>query len=98
MKIQKIFGFCLIVALTGCGIFSKKFVPTPVIAATQKRVVVESQLLTECDLLPQLPQNPTYEHIAQHYIEVIGLYGKCALKQTASIETIRKLANQEIIQ
>jgi len=93
MKINVIFSFCLVAALTGCGIFSKKSTETPVPAATQKRVVVEPQLLIGCDLLPQLPQNPTYEHIAQHYIHVIGLYGQCAFKQAASIEAIRKLSN-----
>jgi hypothetical protein len=98
MKINKIFGFCLVLALTGCGVFVKKSIETPVIAATQKRVVVEPQLLTNCELLPQLPKNPTYDHIAQHYIQIIGLYGECALKQSASIEIIRKLANQEITQ
>jgi hypothetical protein len=93
MKTQTILSFCLVAALTGCGIFSKKSVETPAIAATQKHIVIEPQLLIGCELLPQLPQNPTYEHIAQHYITIIGLYGQCALKQTASIETIRKLAN-----
>ena len=96
MKIRILFSFCLFAMLTGCGVFSKKSIETPVIAATQKRVVVDPQLLVGCELLPQLPQNPTYEHIAQHYIQVIGLYGQCALKQSASIETIRKLANQEL--
>lgn len=93
MKIQTIFGFCLVVMLTGCGVFVKKSVETPVIAATQKRVVVEPQLLISCELLPALPQNPTYEHVAQHYIQVIGLYGQCAFKQAAGIEAIRKLSN-----
>jgi len=97
MKINKIFSFCFVLSLTGCGIFSKKSTQVPVIAATEKRVVVEPQLLTNCELLPQLPKNPTYDHIAQHYIQIIGLYGECALKQAASIETIRKLANQELI-
>jgi hypothetical protein len=98
MKINVIFSFCLVAALTGCGIFSKKSTETPVIAATQKRVVVEPELLINCELLPPLTKNPTYDDIAQHYIQIIGLYGECALKQSASIETIRKLANQEITQ
>lgn len=93
MKIKAIFSFCLVAMLTGCGIFSKKSVETPAIAATQKHIVIEPQLLVGCELLPQLPQNPTYEHIAQHYITVIGLYGQCALKQAAGIEAIRKLSN-----
>jgi hypothetical protein len=97
MKITVIFSFFLLAMLTGCGIFSKKSTQIPVIAATEKRVVVEPQLLINCELLPLLPQNPTYDHIAQHYITIIGLYGQCALKQAASIETIRKLANQELI-
>ena len=63
------------------------------IAATQKRVVVEPELLTGCELLPPLTKNPTYDDIAQHYILVIGLYGQCALKQAAGIEAIRKLSN-----
>jgi hypothetical protein len=95
MKIRILFSFCLFAMLTGCGIFSKKSIETPVIAATQKRVIIEPQLLVGCELLPALPQNPTYEHVAQHYIQVIGLYGQCALKQSASIEAIRKLANQD---
>ena len=93
MKTKILFGLCLLAMLAGCGVFSKKSVETPVISATQKRVVVEPQLLVGCELLPQLPQNPTYEHIAQHYIQVIGLYGQCALKQAAGIEAIRKLSN-----
>lgn len=93
MKTYKIFSFCFIAALTGCGVFVKKSAEIPVIAATQKRVVVEPQLLVDCALLPTLQPNPTYNHIAEHYITVIGLYGECALKQAASIETIRKLSN-----
>ena len=62
-------------------------------AATQKRVVVEPELLTGCELLPPLTKNPTYDDIAQHYIAIIGLYGTCALKQAAGIEAIRKLSN-----
>ena len=93
MKTYKIFAYCLVAALTGCGIFSKKSIETPVIAATQKRVVVEPQLLIGCELLPTIPQNSTYDTMAQHYVQVIGLYGQCALKQAASIEVIRKLSN-----
>jgi hypothetical protein len=93
MKTRILFSFCLLAMLTGCGIFSKKSVETPAIAATQKRVVVEPELLIGCELLPLLPQNPTYNDIAQHYIQIIGLYGTCALKQAASIEAIRKLSN-----
>jgi len=93
MKINTIFSFCLVAALTGCGIFSKKSTETPVPAATQKRVVVEPELLTGCELLPPLTKNPTYDDIAQHYIAIIGLYGTCALKQAAGIEAIRKLSN-----
>ncbi len=93
MKTRILFSFCFLAMLTGCGVFVKKSVETPVIAATQKRVIVESQLLIGCELLPALPQNPTYEHVAQHYIQVIGLYGQCAFKQAAGIEAIRKLSN-----
>jgi hypothetical protein len=93
MKTRIIFGFCFFTMLTGCGIFSKKSVETPVIAATQKRIVVEPQLLIACELLPLLSKNSTYDDIAQHYIQIIELYGTCALKQAASIEAIRKLAN-----
>jgi hypothetical protein len=97
MKINIIFSLCLLAMLTGCGVFSKKQ-SLPVISATTNRVAVEPQLLLPCLTLPDLPQNPTYEHIAQHYLQVIGLYGECALKQSASIDAIRKLANQELTQ
>lgn len=97
MKTKIIFSLGLLAMITGCGIFSKKQ-PLPAIPATTQRVVVEPQLLTPCLVLPNLPQNPTYEHIAQHYLQVIGLYGECALKQSASIDAIRKLANQEFTQ
>jgi hypothetical protein len=93
MKTQILFSFCLLAMLAGCGIFSKKSVETPAIAATQKRVVVEPELLIGCELLPLLPQNSTYDDIAQHYIQIIRLYGTCALKQAVGIEAIRKLSN-----
>jgi hypothetical protein len=94
MKKHILISFCLLSLLNGCGIFSKKSVEvTPLPAATTQRVVVDPKSLQLCQALPQLQTPATYETIAQHYIAIIGLYGDCAIKQSSSIELIRKLSN-----
>jgi hypothetical protein len=94
MKKHILISFCLFAMLTGCGIFSKKSVEQiPIPAATTQRVVVDPKSLQSCLPMPALQTPATYETIAQHYITIIGLYGDCAIKQSSSIELIRKLSN-----
>jgi len=94
MKKHILISFCLFAMLTGCGIFSKNSPEQPPIpAATPQRVVVDPKSLQPCTPMPALQTPATYETIAQHYITIIGLYGDCAIKQSSSIELIRKLSN-----
>jgi len=94
MKKHILISFCLFAMLTGCGIFLKKSPEqAPIPASTPQRIVVDPKSLQPCQPMPQLQTPATYETIAQHYITIIGLYGDCAIKQSSSIELIRKLSN-----
>jgi len=94
MKKLIVIPYLLFTMLVGCGNFQKNFVePTPIPAATTQRVMVDPKSLEPCQTLPTLQPKPSYDNIAEHYILIIGLYGNCMLKQSSSIQLIRKLSN-----
>jgi len=77
--------------LTGCSVFQTKNPPT-----ITAKITVAPELLIGCPKLEQLSMpEPTYDDIATNYLTTISLYGQCSLKQHASIQAIKKLANIE---
>ena len=94
MKKLIVIPYLFLAILAGCGNFQKKSVElAPVPAATPQRVVVDPKSLEPCQALPTLQPKPSYDNIAEHYILIIGLYGNCMIKQSSSIQLIRKLSN-----
>jgi len=77
--------------LSGCALFETKNPPT-----ITAKITITPELLTGCSKLEQLSMpEPQYEDIASSYLTTISMYGQCALKQEASIKTIKQLANIE---
>lgn len=93
MKNTILFTILCLPLLIGCSGFSKK--ENSLVVTTPDMIFVDSRLLQPCQPLPKIPQAADFDSIAQHYVNTIGLYGECSLKQDASIKTINKFSNQE---
>ncbi len=74
--------------ITGCALFDKN--QKTDIPVTESKIIIDEKLLIPCTKLPSL-EGTTYEDLASHYINTIGLYGTCSLKQDASIQALKKL-------
>jgi len=57
------------------------------------RVVVDPRVLQGCDPIPELLGDIEFDKLAEHYVNLIKLYGLCSAKQRISIQAIRELAN-----
>lgn len=57
------------------------------------RVVVDPRVLEGCVPVPELLGDIDFDKLADHYINLIRLYGICSAKQRMSIQAIRELAN-----
>lgn len=57
------------------------------------RVVVDPRILQGCDPIPELLGDIDFDKLAEHYVNLIKLYGICSAKQRISIQAIRELAN-----
>ena len=57
------------------------------------RVVVDPRVLQGCDPVPELVGDIDFDVLADHYVNLIKLYGICSAKQRISIQAIRELAN-----
>lgn len=93
MKKSLLIAIIALPLLTGCGFLQKVFSKDTEPVGINTKVVVDPKLLQLCEPLQKLPAEPTFDDIATHYIETIGMYGTCANKQATSVSTIKKLAN-----
>lgn len=93
---KKAFGilvilFCLLAS--GCSIlklFENSPEPAPIVT---KEIKVPMESLFPCPLIPLLDSNATFEGtIKPGYLDLIGLYGECSLKQDNSIKIIKELS------
>ena len=93
MKNTILFGILCLAILTGCSSFGKN--QNSGVLVTPDNIVVDSRLQQPCDPLPNIPTTGNFDDIATHYINTIGMYGDCAIKQDASIKAIKKFSNQK---
>lgn len=92
MKNTKLFVLIAFAFLLGCSHFGEKNSQALV---TPKEIYVDSKLLEPCWPLPELTQAADVEALAVNYVNVIQLYGECAIKQDASIAAIKQLSNKK---
>lgn len=85
----------LLPVITGCNFLHPEKVP-PTDGIT--RVVVDPRVLQGCEPVPELLGDIDFDVLAEHYIQLIKLYGICSAKQRISIQAIRDLANLPTIQ
>ncbi len=87
---KKLLILCIlsVVFLNGCALFDKNQKLEPPVA--ESKIIIDEKLLIPCAKLTPL-EGTSYEDLAGHYINVIGMYGTCSLKQDASIQALKKL-------
>ena len=79
--------------LTGCVVFDKfQKQEIPVVGAS--KIIIDENLLRPCDKIPNL-EAEDYEALASHYLNLIGMYGVCAIKQDNSIRAMKTLQGQQ---
>lgn len=93
MKNTILFGILCLPLLIGCSSFGKNQNSTALV--TPETIIVDSSLQQPCEPLPNIPTTGTFDDIATHYTNTIGMYGECSLKQDASIKAIKKFSNQK---
>ncbi len=93
MKKPLLIALICVPFLTGCVIFDKIQKPeTPSVGAT--KIIIDENLLRPCDKVPLL-EAKDYEGLASHYLNLIGMYGVCAIKQNNSIRAMKTLQGQQ---
>ena len=69
--------------LTGCASF-------PVLSPKQTPVAPPANAQQPCDEVPDLPPSPDMGDLANYVVNLVALYGECALRHDALIKATEK--------
>ncbi len=94
MKKLDLTGIFLLPLLTGCAFldfFQKK--NDVVTLPETKVVIIDREVLKDCEPLPRVADNATQEELDYHKFILIERYGTCKQRHNSGISVIKKLAN-----
>lgn len=84
---KKLLILMIFLTLIGCDRFCK----SPIIS--EKVVHVDSQILEQCEDLPLVSEQASWEDILVNHKDIVELYAKCRQRQLNSTKVIKEFAN-----